>query len=71
MVDRFGINMMPTGMILRGLKTLYKKGGQWLEADHIISAVERPDLAEKLSNYRCLCNKCHYKKTNEAEGRFR
>lgn len=67
-VDQFGIEMMPTQMILDELKKVYKLKGpdrQWLESDHIFPATERPDLAYTLSNRQTLCNRCHYKKTKE------
>jgi hypothetical protein len=70
-VRRFGIDPMPVKIILKGLTRFYHARTTWLEADHILSAVARPDLAEELSNLGTLCNHCHYLKNNEADGRNR
>lgn len=66
MVERHGIEPLPLELIRRDLAAMYQiKGGQWLECDHIFSAIDRPDLAGSLSNRQTLCNRCHYKKTAE------
>jgi len=41
-----------------------KRGG-WLEADHIESWTDFPDLRYELTNGRTLCRPCHNKRTSE------
>ena len=54
---------MPLHVILAELKAMFHRRERWLEADHIASAFERPDLAHELSNYQTLCVDCHRPKT--------
>ena len=36
---------------------------RWLEADHVVTIRDTPELSTTLSNYITLCNSCHARKT--------